>query len=252
MVCDHKNIVQLECTFQDEDNLYFLMEYANKGSLSSLIKHIHPLPIETCRYFIAELVLALEYLHTQNISHRDLKPENILLDEEYHLKLCDFGEAKIIKEINFEQIIKDFEKFHKKQTQASSKDEDDNEDLQIEAFDEDNFDDAFFGGSPKKKKSSNTNQDASEEDYDDEDPFDDLFLEDQKAYNPDLDKDDDYTGARMDHRGTFVGTPLYATPEMLESSISGPFTDLWALGVIAYQIIVGETPWKGLEYAIFE
>jgi serum/glucocorticoid-regulated kinase 2 len=39
---------------------------------------------------------------------------------------------------------------------------------------------------------------------------------------------------------------------MLNNSISGPFTDLWALGVIAYQIIVGETPWKGLEYAIFQ
>lgn len=38
----------------------------------------------------------------------------------------------------------------------------------------------------------------------------------------------------MAHRGTFVGTPLYASPEMLDSSISGPFTDLWALGVIIY------------------
>ena len=36
------------------------------------------------------------------------------------------------------------------------------------------------------------------------------------------------------HRGTFVGTPLYATPEMLDASVSGPFTDLWALGVITY------------------
>ena len=47
------------------------------------------------------------------------------------------------------------------------------------------------------------------------------------------------------HRGKFVGTALYATPEMLDASVSGPFTDLWALGVIAYQLITGEIPWSG-------
>lgn len=46
------------------------------------------------------------------------------------------------------------------------------------------------------------------------------------------------------HRGTFVGTPIYSTPEMLNKSTSGPFTDLWALGVILYQIVTGKIPWK--------
>ena len=103
-MCDHKNIVSLECTFQDEDNLYFLMEFAEKGALSSLIKHVTPIPLDTCRYMIAEIIIALEFLHSQNISHRDLKPENILLDKDYHVKLCDFGEAKIIKELNNTEI----------------------------------------------------------------------------------------------------------------------------------------------------
>jgi len=57
----------------------------------------------------------------------------------------------------------------------------------------------------------------------------------------------------MDHRGTFVGTPLYASPEMLSNSVSGPFTDLWALGVIVYFIVTGEPPWRGnQEYAVFK
>lgn len=103
-VCENSNIVALECTFQDDDNLYFLMEYAEKGSLSSLIKKVKPIPIETCRFFIAEIVLALEFLHNLNIVHRDLKPENILLDDKYHIKICDFGEAKTITNINNEQV----------------------------------------------------------------------------------------------------------------------------------------------------
>ena len=57
----------------------------------------------------------------------------------------------------------------------------------------------------------------------------------------------------MAHRGTFVGTPLYASPEMLNNSSSGPFTDLWALGVIVYQILTGEVPWKGSkDFVIFQ
>ena len=60
--------------------------------------------------------------------------------------------------------------------------------------------------------------------------------------------------ANMNHRGTFVGTPLYVSPEMLVGEVSGPFTDLWALGVIVYFLVTkGAVPWKGNgQYQIFE
>ncbi len=45
-------------------------------------------------------------------------------------------------------------------------------------------------------------------------------------------------------RGTFVGTPLYVAPEMLESNLSGPFTDIWALGCILYQCLTGDVPFR--------
>lgn len=45
--------------------------------------------------------------------------------------------------------------------------------------------------------------------------------------------------------GTFVGTAHYTAPEMLLNNTSGPFSDLWALGIIIYQMIKGEVPWKG-------
>lgn len=47
------------------------------------------------KIYMAELTLAIEYLHSQNIIHRDLKPDNILLDAQGHLKLADFGLSEV-------------------------------------------------------------------------------------------------------------------------------------------------------------
>ena len=55
------------------------------------------------------------------------------------------------------------------------------------------------------------------------------------------------------HRGTFVGTSYWVSPEMLNESVSGPFVDLWALGVIIFEMITGDRPFKGAhDFAIFE
>lgn len=51
--------------------------------------------MEAARFAAAEIVALLEYLHSMGVAHRDLKPSNLLLDENYHLKLVDFGTAKI-------------------------------------------------------------------------------------------------------------------------------------------------------------
>jgi 3-phosphoinositide dependent protein kinase-1 len=109
--------------------------------------------LELVKFYAAELVSALDYMHGKQIAHRDLKPENILIDASYHLKITDFGEAK---------------------------------------------------------KFSNEKQDtdANEE-------------------------EDDFENDGMP-RGSFVGTPLYVAPEMLNENISNTFTDLWALGCIIY------------------
>lgn len=101
----HERLVKLYFTFQDSQYLYFVMSLCTGGELLDLItlmrnaKEAEEIPDQACsfevtQFFIAEIVQALEYLHTNDIIHRDLKPENILLTEQGHLKITDFGTAK--------------------------------------------------------------------------------------------------------------------------------------------------------------
>lgn len=86
--------VNLYCTFQDARNLYFVMTYAKNGDLLPYINKVGSFDLNCTRYYTAELVVALERLHTRGLIHRDLKPENILLDENMHTLIADFGSAK--------------------------------------------------------------------------------------------------------------------------------------------------------------
>uniref|UniRef100_A0AAR2J4R3 3-phosphoinositide-dependent protein kinase 1 n=1 Tax=Pygocentrus nattereri TaxID=42514 RepID=A0AAR2J4R3_PYGNA len=93
-ILDHPFFVKLYFTFQDEEKLYFGLSYAKNGELLKYIRKIGSFD-ETCtRFYSAEIVCALEYLHLKGIIHRDLKPENILLSEEMHIQITDFGTAK--------------------------------------------------------------------------------------------------------------------------------------------------------------
>lgn len=59
-----------------------------------MIRREGTLKIETARFVAAEIINILEYMHSKGIAHRDLKPSNLMIDENYHLKLVDFGTAK--------------------------------------------------------------------------------------------------------------------------------------------------------------
>ena len=97
----HPNIIQLIGTFQDDDSLFFILEYANHGDLCGLIKamgktnHTGKLPLEAIRFYAAQIVVALEHLHTNGIVHRDLKPQNIMIGDNFSAKLIDFGDSLI-------------------------------------------------------------------------------------------------------------------------------------------------------------
>uniref|UniRef100_A0AAX7TFF2 3-phosphoinositide-dependent protein kinase 1 n=1 Tax=Astatotilapia calliptera TaxID=8154 RepID=A0AAX7TFF2_ASTCA len=80
--------------FLNQSVLDFGLSYAKNGELLKYIRKIGSFD-ETCtRFYSAEIVCSLEYLHNKGIIHRDLKPENILLSEEMHIQITDFGTAK--------------------------------------------------------------------------------------------------------------------------------------------------------------
>ena len=94
MTLDHPFILKLHYSFQCKLNLYLIMSYEGGGSLFFQLKRKKRLQESEIVFYAAEIILALEYLHSNKIIYRDLKPENILLSEDGHLKLADFGLAK--------------------------------------------------------------------------------------------------------------------------------------------------------------
>ena len=91
----HPNLIELVGTFQDEDNLYFALGYEENGDLAGMINKMKQLPLSIVRYYTAQLVAVLQYLHLSGIVHRDLKPQNILISSDFRIKLIDFGEALV-------------------------------------------------------------------------------------------------------------------------------------------------------------
>ncbi|KAJ7565559.1 hypothetical protein O6H91_02G065300 [Diphasiastrum complanatum] len=88
-------VVRFFYSFTCRDNLYLVMEYLNGGDLYSMLRSLGCLEEDMARVYIAELVLALEYLHSLGVVHRDLKPDNILIAHDGHIKLTDFGLSKV-------------------------------------------------------------------------------------------------------------------------------------------------------------
>uniref|UniRef100_A0A803KGE0 non-specific serine/threonine protein kinase n=1 Tax=Xenopus tropicalis TaxID=8364 RepID=A0A803KGE0_XENTR len=80
-------------TFQSEVQAFFVLEYAGGGTLHRVITNQGNLSMKTIKFYTAEMVIALQFLHSNGIIHRDLKPENILVDNDGHIKICDFGLA---------------------------------------------------------------------------------------------------------------------------------------------------------------
>jgi serine/threonine protein kinase len=91
---NHPFIVNMHYAFQDKENLYLVMDMLSGGDLRYHISRYRKFSEEQTRFFIANMVYALQYIHDHNVIHRDIKPENLVLDEKGYVRITDFGIAK--------------------------------------------------------------------------------------------------------------------------------------------------------------
>ncbi|KAL9553344.1 hypothetical protein MBANPS3_003343 [Mucor bainieri] len=97
----HPFLVTLWDAFQDDSHLFMVMDYVPGGELFSILRKQKKFSEQTAKFYAAEVLLALAYLHENGIVYRDLKPENILIDARGHVKLTDFGFAKRVDDMTW-------------------------------------------------------------------------------------------------------------------------------------------------------
>ena len=98
-------IIELKASFQEGDYLYLVMEYLPGGDLMGLLIARNIFTEEDAKFYICEMILAIDSIHELNCIHRDIKPDNILIGKDGHIKLTDFGLAKISDKVFKEDII---------------------------------------------------------------------------------------------------------------------------------------------------
>jgi len=194
------------------------MEYMVGGDFQSILEKYNALDQDLAKFYIAEVVLALEYLHSKNIIHRDLKPDNLLIDAKGHIKLSDFG----LSEYGMQKSLADKKKKEK-------------------SYKEKTLPDAFG-------KFVKTNSEGEEEKIE--------FIRNDKALETPLKEKELMGGEELASPGLpekkgrnkgvrIIGTPDYIAPEVIEGiSTKNKTIDWWSLGAVAYEMIVGVPPFN--------
>lgn len=93
-LADKQWVVTLHYSFQDDLRLYMIMEFCSGGDMMNLLIKKDVFSEEATKFFICEMILAINSLHKIGYIHRDLKPDNFLLSSKGHVKLADMGLCK--------------------------------------------------------------------------------------------------------------------------------------------------------------
>lgn len=90
----------MQFAFQDHENLFLVMDLLNGGDLRYHVSKYKRFSEEQTKFFVACILLGLDYIHVNNILHRDIKPENLVLDDRGYVRITDFGIAKYYQKEN--------------------------------------------------------------------------------------------------------------------------------------------------------
>jgi 3-phosphoinositide dependent protein kinase-1 len=93
----HPNVLKICRCFQDPQNLYFVTELALGGDVEHVLNQCVAFDKSTAVPILGQVLLAIAYMHSQNVVHRDLKPGNLLFDEKNRVRIADFGSAQVGK-----------------------------------------------------------------------------------------------------------------------------------------------------------
>jgi serine/threonine protein kinase len=95
--CGSPFMVHLLCSFHTADSLYMVMPFHLGGDLNFRVRKHGPLPMQAVRFYLAEILAAIQAMHDVNVCHRDIKPDNVLIDADGHVSVTDLGLAIEIK-----------------------------------------------------------------------------------------------------------------------------------------------------------